>query len=74
MCGGGEKLYVIKTVFQKHDIDAFWLYWNMLLPWFENFCQGPEVFTKECCENYKFLNANLRPVLLTQVSKSLCDP
>jgi len=26
MRGGGEKLYVVKLVFQKHDIDAPWLY------------------------------------------------
>ena len=23
MCGGGEKLYAVKMVFQKHDIDVF---------------------------------------------------
>jgi hypothetical protein len=43
MCEGGEKLYVVKMVFQKHDIDAFWLHWNMLLTYLEKVCQGPGV-------------------------------
>ena len=43
MCGGGEKLYVVKMVFQKHDIDALWLYWNMLLTCLEKVCRGPGV-------------------------------
>ena len=28
MCQGEEKLYLVKMVFHKHDIDVFWLHLN----------------------------------------------